>query len=313
MKAYFFLPLLLLATSVAGAGAINEEAAMPANGRLKVSNVSGSVEIYGWSRNRIEVTGDLGNESELVFSVDGSSATVEVESEGKGWGDRSRTDLVIRVPKSTRVNASTVSANLLVEEIEGELRLQTVSGDLDAQSFGQEVEARAVSGEVTVTGNGKVSMFAFKTVSGDIEATGLAGEIIAASVSGDIELESGQTSRLKLNTVSGDMDFSGAMARNAKVDAESVSGDVDLRLDSLYDTDYYLESFSGNISPVLGQKAQKKSKYAPGSRLELIEGNGDNRVRIETMSGDISIRETGNPRRKPEVQTSSRDVMQPRG
>jgi len=315
MKIYLHIPLLLLFTASAlSSESISEEAAMTANGRLKVSNVSGSVEILGWSKKRIEVTGELGDGAELIFEVDGNTARVEVENQNhnqrshKRWGnDQEDTDLVIHVPKSTRVSASTVSADLNVQDIEGILRLQTVSGDLQAQLYDQEAEIKSVSGEIDIAGNGSSSSLTVRSVSGDIDANDIGGEIVAQSVSGDLEVLAKSFTRLEMKSVSGNLDCSGKLETGGRIDAEAISGDITLDLDSLYNTDFYLESFSGDIRPIMGYKAERQSKYSPGERLELTEGDGASRIRIETMSGDIDINPTGKMRKDPDVQqTSSR-------
>ncbi|MDH3646021.1 MAG: DUF4097 family beta strand repeat-containing protein [Gammaproteobacteria bacterium] len=306
MKIYLHIPLLaLFACSAISSETINEQANMKPNGKLKVSNVAGTVDIEGWSNKRIEVTGKLGDDSTLIFDVDDDTAVVEVEFKNHGrkrHRNLESSDLVIRVPHSTRVSVSTVSADLTVRDIKGVQRLKTVSGDLKTQVFGEDVDAKTVSGEIIIEGNNSASNLMVGTVSGDVEVTDVAGEISARSVSGDIELDATEFSRLDMKSVSGDLDCSGDLEKGGRVDAESVSGDVNLNLENLYDTEYYVESFSGDIDPVLDYKAKRTSKYAPGSRLELTEGKGSSRIQIETMSGDVEISTTGKTNKKPDVQ-----------
>ncbi len=309
MNAYKYIPLLTLVAATSFAGEpIKESADLKADGRLIVSNVGGLVEITGWNRNRVEVTGELGDDSELIFDKSGNSVRVEVEStkRKRRWGDSDDTELYIRVPRNARVTATTVSAELSVNDVEGVLRLQTVSGNLEATVAGQDAQIKTVSGEIDVTGDGRGTTIELKSVSGDIDGTGLAGEIVAGSVSGDVELEAEDFSRLKLNSVSGDLELSGNLVTGGRISAESVSGEIVLRLQSLYNTEYFLESFSGSITPILGYKPQRRSRYAPGERLEIIEGDGASRVSVETMSGDIDIEQTGRDRGKADVQQMTR-------
>ncbi|MBT8130808.1 MAG: DUF4097 family beta strand repeat protein, partial [Gammaproteobacteria bacterium] len=292
----YFLLLFIFSAAAIGAETINEEASMPADGRVLVSNVNGSVEIEGWSKKRIEVTGKLGKDSVLTFDVDGDTARVEVEMEEKHWKknyDNEATHLVIRVPQGARVSASTVSATLDVRKVKGMQRLKTVSGDLNTEVFAAETEARTVSGEIEIEGSDNTLNLTVGSVSGDIEANNISGEISAKTVSGDIELVSARVSRLRLNSVSGDIEWSGDLENGGRIDAETVSGDVVLKLRNLLDTEYSLQSFSGRIDPVLDVKASRTSKYAPGRRLELSEGSGASRVYVETMSGDIEVNGTG--------------------
>ncbi|MBT5220507.1 MAG: hypothetical protein HOI35_16020 [Woeseia sp.] len=61
---YFKVLLLGLMTAAACADA-------PEDGEVVVSNVAGSVEVSGWSRNQVEITGTLGDGVEaLIFERD---------------------------------------------------------------------------------------------------------------------------------------------------------------------------------------------------------------------------------------------------
>ena len=46
---------------------------------------------------------------------------------------------------------------------------------------------------------------------------------------------------------------------------------------------------NGDIDNCFGPKPERTSKYAPGQELSFQEGNGNARIDVSTMNGDISI------------------------
>ena len=97
------------------------------DGVVSISNIAGSVEVIGWSRNEVEVTGSLGkNVEELIFERDGDEIEVTVRV-SKGHGHSISSDLVINVPEKSSIEVVGVSADIDVQNVHGEQRLQSVS------------------------------------------------------------------------------------------------------------------------------------------------------------------------------------------
>ena len=71
-----------------------------------------------------------------------------------------------------------------------------------------------------------------------------------------------------------------------ELEAETVSGDLNVRLPAEAGFDYELSSFSGDIENCFNVEAEKTSRYGPGSRLSGKRGEGGGEVRMNTMSGD---------------------------
>jgi DUF4097 and DUF4098 domain-containing protein YvlB len=142
------------------------------------------------------------------------------------------------------------------------------------------------------------------TVSADVDISNLdINNFQCETVSGDLRTESLGTDNLTLNTASGDVDivdFSG----NLKADL--VSGDIDVGY-RVFDNNVNIKTISGKVKIDLPQYAEfyLKTNTVSGevvakfpitiisfnkmNQLEGTVGTGDNRIIIDTVSGDIYI------------------------
>jgi DUF4097 and DUF4098 domain-containing protein YvlB len=278
------LPLAVLA----GTPIDKRTTADPA-GTVEISNTAGSVVVTGWDRSEVEVTGELGEGTErLDFITSDKITRIKVVLPDRSTnGDD--TDLVVKVPAGSQVSINTVSADIGVQAVRGTQRLQSVSGDMRTETSGEDLECRTVSGDVTIAGSGKKGLVSITTVSGNATATRLAGEVNGSTVSGDFTLGVGETSRSRLRSTSGDLTLQGSLAPDARVDIESISGDVRLDLVGKTGADFEVASFSGEIRPCFGPKPVRTDEYAPGKEWRNQEANASARVRIKTLSGDVSV------------------------
>ncbi len=283
------LPLLVLAPVALAGTPINQRAAAEPAGQVEISNVSGSVVVTGWDRAEVEVTGELGEGTErLEFSRSGKLTRVKVILPSRSSRVES-TDLVVKVPAASSIAVNTVSADLTVRGLRGSQRLQSVSGDVETEAAAEDVECKTVSGNVRVVGSGQRGLLTVTTVSGDASVTRVAGEVNGNTVSGNFTVSLGEATRSRLRSTSGDLGVRGRLATDARLDFESISGNVRLDLDGPVSAEFDVSSFNGDIRNCFGPKPVRTSEYAPGSELRFREGQGGARVRIKTLNGDISV------------------------
>jgi len=142
------------------------------------------------------------------------------------------------------------------------------------------------------------------TASADVDISNLdLNNFLCKTASGDLRIESLDSDNLTLNTASGDVDivdFSG----NLKADL--VSGDIDVGY-RVFDNDVDIKIISGKVKIDLPQNAEfyLKTNTVSGevvarfpitiisfnkmNQLEGTVGTGDNKIIIDTVSGDIYI------------------------
>jgi hypothetical protein len=292
--------LAALATAPAlAATPINETRALNPDGQVHVENVKGSIVVRTWANPQVRVTGSLGRGVEkLNISGDARSLNIQVKypnSRG-GWNlwgrDDNRTEptlLEITIPGRASLDVDSVSADVDVRQMAGRrLAVSSVSGkvDVSASSPG-EARFENVSGDTSLRlTSGSVRV---ESVSGDVRLQGgLGGEVELTSVSGNIGLVAPALSRLEVSTVSGDADLSAALKPAGTIKAETLSGELGLRLPSATGAKVHVETFSGDISSSAGRV--DRQEHGPGKSLDVTVGNGQGQIKLESFSGDVSIR-----------------------
>ncbi len=283
---------LLLGTALAMpavAEEVDRKLDAASDGHVHVSNISGSITVKGWSRDEVEVTGELGrNVEELYFERNGDKITIKVKVPRKSKRGI-ESDLYIQVPEQSSLDVGTVSADIEVDEVFGDLKLNTVSGDIDADAVAADIIAGAVSGDVEVNGRREEAETRANSVSGDVTLFRVAGNIAAESVSGDIIIDEGAFDRVNMNTVNGEILFQSELRDGGKLKAETVNGSVDVEFVGRIEGRFEVDTFNGDIDNCFGPKAKRTSKYTPGWELEFVEGDGDARITISTLNGDVTI------------------------
>ncbi len=259
------------------------------DGVVSISNIAGSVEVIGWSRNEVEVTGTLGrNVKELIFERDGDEIEIRVRvSNRHGHGVSS--DLVINVPEKSSIEVVGVSADIDVQNVHGEQRLKSVSGDIDCEVFAADIDVKTVSGDVEVQGDDLAAYADLSSVSGDVEGQNLAGELAAHSVTGDVVLVNSSFDRVRMETVNGDIVFRSALADDGSFNVETINGDLDVNFSDSVSARFDVETFNGDIDNCFGPEPVRTSKYTPGTELKFTEGEGKGRVTIKTLNGDLRL------------------------
>jgi hypothetical protein len=262
-------------------------------GQVEIVGVAGRVEVAGWERPEIAVTGTIGDRVERVdLSADGDHATVHVVLRPRAiMGGDGSVNLVVHVPFMSLVTTSLVSADLETHDLQGEQRLRTVSGAIKAQ-LARGGSVNSVSGDLKLSASGaqgsRDSTLDVETISGEVQLEGMVSELHVQTVSGDARLKLGLMSAAHLKTISGSLKFSGSLGPGGHFEAESVSGDLTIDFASTPAADFDVESHTGEIDNCFGP-APQTPRYGPGSHLVFRDGDGSGHVRISTLSASIHL------------------------
>jgi DUF4097 and DUF4098 domain-containing protein YvlB len=289
MKTYTLTLLGMFSAATVIAADVNESLDAAADGIVSISNIAGSVDVQGWSRDQVEVTGEIGSDiEELIFERDGDEIEIKVKTKRRNSHDIDA-NLAIKIPAGSSLEISTVSADIDVVGVAGEQSLESVSGDIETEVRASDIDVNSVSGDLEIEGDNQSMRSRLSSVSGDVDAANLAGEIWAESVSGDVTAVNGVFERASLGTVNGDIVFRAELLNSGRLDVETVNGSVDIEFAGDVSARFDIETFNGDIRNCFGPKAVRVNEYGPGYELSFTEGDGSGRVTIETLNGDLHL------------------------
>lgn len=269
---------------------IHQTRPLDARGRVEIENLKGRVEVMAWDRPEVKLAGTLGEGVEKL-SVEGDGRLLRIKVQ---YPSRNRnaepSHLVVQMPLLADLEVETVSADISVSGVASrELELESVSGDIVANGAPRRGGISSVSGDIRLAMNSPE--LRVETVSGQLAVQGrLNGTVALESVSGGIRLDTlgERVRKLSASSVSGDMDLKLALAEDGDIRMESVSGDLRLRLPASLSAQVSGESFSGDLAAP-GAKIRKE-QFGPGSSFRVRYGAGRGDVRLQTFSGDATLR-----------------------
>jgi DUF4097 and DUF4098 domain-containing protein YvlB len=201
---------------------------------------------------------------------------------------------MVSVPRDANVILRSVSGDIRVSSLNGELRAETISGDLAATSVRRIRVAKTISGDLEISDSDGDDVSA-STTSGDIVARSLkARSVDLQSVSGDMHMTDVESDRTFVRSVSGSIDFSGRLARGGRYEFQSHSGDV--RVAPLGSPGFSIEAstFSGDLRSdypltLQGNPPSNNLRGRARSPLRATFGDGSAVISLQSFSGNITV------------------------
>ncbi|HEX6182775.1 MAG TPA: DUF4097 family beta strand repeat-containing protein [Pyrinomonadaceae bacterium] len=199
---------------------------------------SGDVVVRGWDRAEVRARiRDAGALRLLTPNVRPAPRVEVLISEDKevepGSGDCGSNELVeLMVPRGATVEVKSRSGHVEVADVAA-ARIEVLSGDVNVRRVSQSIEVSCLSGDVSVEdSSGPVRV---ATISGDVEARNVrnvaAGDDLEAKTqSGDVMLEAVRHGQVSGSAVSGQVLYTGSLARGGSYDFRTISGDVTMEL-----------------------------------------------------------------------------------
>jgi hypothetical protein len=174
----------------------------------------------------------------------------------------------VTVPPRSDVEVYTSSGQVAVMEVGGDVRVHTVAGDLTVV-HANNVDVRSVSGDVVTQGvSGQARI---ETVSGDANVSAVTG-----------------APRLQFSTAMGDLHWGGTCAAGCRLEARSLSGDLNLKVGRNSSFELHFISTEGEFDDdvnlrFLGPRAPREAN------LHARYGKGEGLIELKTVSGDVHI------------------------
>ncbi len=277
------------------------------NGSLFLNNISGDVEIKAGGGGEIKIEAlkhGRGSEDDARRQLDNIqvmmnevSGRVEVKAlpTGRG-GHKGSVDFTITVPTMTRVEVQSVSGDVRLTGIKGELRAETASGDITASNLGRVTSLKTLSGSLQVMGADSDTDLMLSAVSGDVVVQNLkARGVEANSVSGEVTLKGCTCGRVHMQSVSGDLNYVGSIDKSGRYEIKTHSGGIHLAVPANSGFEVDANSFSGDIrfDPPITSVLSQGRGHGSGQMAHGVVGSGGAYVELSSFSGDILVSRGG--------------------
>ena len=251
-----------------------------------------------WSSGRVTVTAadvstvsvkdttkaDLDDDLKVHTWAEDGTLHVRFCKSGERYTGKEDKTVEITVPKSSvcrDVNIDVSSADVFCQGLSAEKAcLDASSGNMEYIGDAGSFTADSSSGNITFSGEAK--SIRADSSSGDVSITqkGSSDSIVVDTSSGEIKIDAEKADSLDLDSSSGDK-----VIRLAHIPADTVigssSGEVTMYLPEDADLEADISVSSGDVSFELPMTKNGDSTY--------ICGNGKNKLKIDTSSGDVKI------------------------
>jgi putative adhesin len=279
--------------------------ALGPTGSFDLKNLSGEIivtagngrevvmEITKRSRARTEAEAKLGLE-QVKVEVDHRGDRATVETRYPDQQGRERTPYSVSVyynitaPAGTRMNLTSISGDVTVKGMRGDLAVDVVSGDIQISNATRLTNIKSISGETTLTDIESATDLNIGAVSGDltllrVKVRRLSVNVISGDVSGtDISAES-----VELMSMSGSVEYAGPIAAKGRYQLQAHSGDVRFVIGGNVGFDLRAETYSGRIRS--DASIEIKGATSSARSLRGTVGDGSAVVVATTFSGNVFL------------------------
>jgi DUF4097 and DUF4098 domain-containing protein YvlB len=276
-------------------------------GSFELSNVSGDVVVTGGAGEDVRIDAvksvrsrDEANAKTLLDELRIEVAELPNRVEVRTIYPQRRNfngsvDYTVTVPTGASAAIKTVSGDVRITNVKGELRAESVSGDVVTSGATRLALVKSVSGDLEVTDASAEGAVSVATVSGTLRARGLkAHSLDLGSVSGDVILTNVTCDRATVKSVSGNIEYSGALSRTGRYEMNAHSGNVRLAISGTTGFELEATTFSGEVRsdfPLTlragmdsGGRGRRMNQSIRGSY-----GDAGAIVNLKSFSGDIIV------------------------
>jgi hypothetical protein len=272
------------------------------NGTFELQNLAGDVVITGGRGNDVRIdaikrarhrTASMARSvlPEMQIEIVERGGNVELRTnQPRRRGVWTAVDYLVTVPTGANVVLGIGSGNVRVSNVSGELRADTADGDLTAAGVRRVRHLRTMRGNIDVS-DAQTDEFSANTIEGDLLLRNLKGRVLDLnSVNGDVRLVDVAMNRARLQTMAGDIEYAGPLARSGRYEFATHSGNIRLHPSGGTGFDLEAHSFAGDIrSDYLLKQIGDAARRLPERMLRGTFGDAAAVLTARTFSGDILI------------------------
>jgi DUF4097 and DUF4098 domain-containing protein YvlB len=270
-----------------------------AAGSLDLSTLAGNITVTaGTSAPTLEVVRRARGSSpaDAQRALDRVSADVQ-ERSGRvvvravypsGGNSNVEVSYVVTAPVGTTLRAHTLSGNIAVTGIHGDIGANTASGSVTLTDVRSVTEAHTTAGTVTIADTQTDQPIEMDSIDGNLILRSVkAPRVTASTISGSIRADSLDCQQALLKTLSGTVEYRGALTRGGRYELHTQSGTV--RFDPVGSTGFDLDARTFNGTVHVDPALQLHTSSTQRRGLSGTVGDGAATVTIITFNGDVRI------------------------
>jgi len=240
--------------------------------------VNGRIEVKSWKNSEVVVTSSsVPGKVNIDMEQVGDRIDINASSSTPSSGPHDvEANFQLVVPEQTELQLKTQTGLILVEQVNGDMKLQSVAGD---------VHLKEVSGYIIV-----------RTTGGSLVCTLCSGKLEFTSISGSAQILQPSLNSVSLTTTTGNILYDGDFLRTGLYSMNSGRGLVEVRFSGNDSFDLNAKTSLGTVDnrapdfvkpDTHGSKRHSESKYSH-SLLGTV-GQGFAKVELSSYSGTIRI------------------------
>jgi DUF4097 and DUF4098 domain-containing protein YvlB len=242
--------------------------------------VNGRIEVKSWKNPEVVVT-STSVAGKVAIDIEQVGDRIDINATGleASTGPHDvEANFQLVVPEQTELQLKTQTGLILVEQVNGDMKLQSVAGD---------IHLKEVSGYIIV-----------KTTGGSLVCTMCSGKLEFNSISGSAQILQPSLNNLNVMTTTGNILYDGDFLRTGLYTMNSGRGLVEVRFSGNDSFDLNAQTFRGSVEnkaadyvkPDTHGKSHSKSEFSNNLRsVSGTVGQGSAKVDLSSYSGTIRI------------------------
>ena len=211
---------------------------LAAEGRVRLSNINGSVRISAWDRNEVKVdaikrarTRERLAEADIKVDVADDEIRIKTRYPEDTNNNPASVDYTLTVPRTVRLSGiELINGSIDIEGVEGNVKASSINGSINARSLKSEAKLSTINGSIEALFSGIETAISLESINGSVVLilpSDSSAQLRASTVHGSITNDFGLPVR-KGEFVG--RDLSGRLGDgNARVKLSNVNGSIKIR------------------------------------------------------------------------------------
>lgn len=283
--------VIAMLMSAAAAGSVHAQLpvlrarALDATAAVKIFNPAGSIRLVGWDRDSIVVQGRIARGEHFFFGGSASGVKLGIE-DATTSGDSHPSELVISLPRASRISIKSASANITGTNVSG--WFYSVTGSIRLAGAATSIEAETMDGSIDL--DVAVPWVRARTGNGNLTLRRAVADADLATIAGSLSAVTSSVRRGRFSSVTGDIRTVGAPPSDALLELSNHDGAVDLLLPRDASGVFDLSTVTGTIDNAFAGARPTAGATLRNRPLRVQLGNGGAHVTVRTFRGAIRLR-----------------------